>query len=183
MSNRLRFLYLSYLSKPVFNRLIYRAIARQRIFKIVEMGVGRCQRAAYMIEAAGFHAPAGQVHYTGIDLFEARSATDGPGVTLKTAHRLLTATGAKIRLLPGDPFSALARAANTLTGTDLMVISADQDARCLARAWFYVPRMLHPGSLVYLEERRSGSLEPSLRLVSLEEINQLAAPPRTREAA
>lgn len=183
MSNRLRFLYLSYLSKPVSDRLIYRTMSRQRVLKIVEMGVGRCQRAAHMIEAAGFNAPTAEIQYTGIDLFEARSVADGPGITLKTAHRLLKPTGAKIRLLPGDPFSALSRAANSLGNTDLVVISADQDPHSLARAWFYMPRMLHPGSLVYREERRSGIQAPTLRQVSLAEINQLAAAPRVRQAA
>ena len=182
MSSRLRFIYLSYLSKPVSDRLIYRVIPRRKVLKIVEAGVGRGVRAGRMIEAAGFTAPAGQVQYTGIDLFEARSASDGPGLTLKTAHRLLKATGARIRLLPGDPFSALARAANTLMGTDLVVISADQDARSLARAWFYLPRMLHPRSLVYCEERLPGSQDAVLRLVPLAEIADLAAA-RGREAA
>ena len=182
MSNRLRFFYLSYLSKPVSDRLIYRAIPRRKVLKIVEVGVGRGVRAERMIEAAGFSSPAGQVQYTGIDVFEARSASDGPGLTLKTAHRLLKATGARIRLLPGDPFSALARAANTLMGTDLVVISADQDAHSLARAWFYLPRMLHPRSLVYWEERLPGSHEAVLRLVPLAEIAGLAAA-RSREAA
>lgn len=183
MSNRLRFLYLSYLSKPISDRLIYRAMSRQRTLKIVEMGVGRCQRAAYMIEVAGFNVPVAEIQYTGIDLFEARSAADGPGVTLRTAHRLLKSTGARVRLLPGDPFSTLARAANSLAGTDLVVISADQDPHSLARAWFYLPRMLHPSSLVFREEKRSGSQGPTLRQVSLAEINRLAVAPRLRKAA
>ena len=58
----------------------------------------------------------------------------------------------KIQVIPGDPLSALARSANGLQSTDLLVIAADQDTQSLANAWFYVPRMLHDKSLVLLED-------------------------------
>ena len=46
----------------------------------------------------------------------------------------------------------LARTANGLGTIDLLVIGADQDADSLARAWFYVPRLLDDNSHVLLEE-------------------------------
>ena len=136
-----------------------------------------------MIEAASLHVPQGRIHYTGIDLFEARSSMDGPGVTLKMAHRLLKATGARTQLLPGDPLTALSREANCLTGTDLVIISARQDRSSLARAWFYVPRMLHPGSQVYVEEVGRGGRPPVLRRLAPDEIARLATPAPRRQAA
>jgi len=149
--------------------------------RIVELGVGNGLRATRMIEAASLWVPVDQVQYTGVDLFEARADSHERGLTIKQAHRLLQATGARVRLLPGDCLSALARAANTLSNSDLVVISADQDADRLARAWFYLPRMLHAGSLVFLEEAVEGGVT-AFRLVARQEIDRLADP-RNRWAA
>jgi len=135
-----------------------------------------------MIEvAARSSRSAGDVHYTGIDPFEARSTADGPGLSLKMAHRLMNGTGARIRLVPGDPLSALARTANSLGSTDLVVISHRQDPQSLAGAWFYLPRLLYPGSVVFAEQRVPGG-GLALQVVSLGEIERLAAA-ATRRAA
>lgn len=88
--------------------------------------------------------------YTGIDLFESSPAN--ARLSLKSAHCLLQAIGGRIRLVPGDPFSALSRAANSIGACDLIVISADQRGESLDRAWFYVPRLLHAATGVYLGE-------------------------------
>ena len=182
-TNQLGFLYLAYLSKPSIDRLVYRVIRQRRVRTIVELGVGIGQRARRMIEVAAIHAPPWEVRYAGIDLFEARSASDGPGMTLKTAHRLLTATGARIRLLPGDPYTALSRAANSLVGTDLVVVSSRLDPDSLARAWFYVPRMLGERSQVLIEEQGEPGGPLVLRAISREEIAERAAAALRRRAA
>jgi len=174
-TNRLRFFYLAHLSKPASDRPIYRLVNRRRIRKIVELGVGLGRRAVRLIEAAAIHGPVGDVHYTGIDLFETRTAADGPGMPLKAAHRLLKATGARIQLLPGDPYSALSRAANGLGGTELVVISAGYDPESLARAWFYLPRMLRDGSRVLVEQAQGPEGLVAVRTVREERIAELAA--------
>ncbi len=145
-----RMLYLTAVSKPDHERAIYRCIRRLKANTVVEFGVGTGVRSRrLMTMLLRYHEPQ-DVQYVGIDLFEARpSAT--PGMTLKQAHRLLSETGGSVRLVPGDPFSALSRTANSLTGTDLIVIGADQDRESLQAAWFYLPRMLHDQSLVMLE--------------------------------
>ena len=149
----------------------------------MELGIGTARRAIRMIELAALgSSAASEVHYTGIDLFEARTAADGPGLSLKTAHRLMQATGARIQLVPGDPLSALARAANGLGPTDLVVISYCQDPEPLAHAWFYLPRLLHPGSVVYAERPlAAGGL--AVQVVPAREIEQLAAGAASRRAA
>ena len=114
---------------------------------IVEIGVGLGGRTERLLEIAGWRAESLPLTYTGIDLFESRR--DGEPLTLKQAHRELRRSGARTRLIPGDPLTALSRAANALTGTDLLLIAADQDPDALAQAWRYVPRMLHAGSLVF----------------------------------
>jgi hypothetical protein len=47
--------------------------------------------------------------------------------------------------------------ANSLTGTDLLIVSADQQGESLDRAWFYVPRMLHDASVVLVEDADGGA--------------------------
>ena len=165
--------YFYYLSQPALYRPLYKTIYRGKSQKIMELGIGTGQRALRMIEVAALSRPAAEIQYTGIDLFEARSAGDGPGLSLKSAHCLIKATGARIRLVPGDPLSALARVANTLGPTDLIVISHRQDPESLAGAWFYLPRLLHPGSVVFTEqEDPSGELV--LRVITPVEIEELA---------
>lgn len=179
----LRFLYLSHFSKPASDRAVYRVIRNESVQRIVELGIGTGQRAVRMIELAALQSSPGQIRYTGIDRFEARAPSDGPGLSVKTAHRLLSRTGARVQLLPGDPFSALARAANNLAGSELVIISAGHDPRSLARAWFYVPRMLATGSCVLIEEPSEPAGEVSLRRVTPDEIDRLAHAATVRRAA
>ena len=181
-TSRIRTLYLSYLSKPSGDRLIYRTIARQRVQSILEIGVGVGQRASRMIEMAGRFHPTGEIRYVGIDPFESRTAMDGPGVTLKMAHRLLHATGAQVQLIPGEPFAALSQTANSLGQIDLMVVSSRVDPRQLAQAWFYVPRLLHERSAVLLEKLLPGG-DTSVRLATGDEIETLSAAATSRRAA
>jgi hypothetical protein len=149
---RLWFFCFSRFSKPASERPIYRAIRKRKFRNIVELGFGTGQRALRMIRVAGLSVPPDEVHYTGIDLFESRAALDGPGMSLRMAHSLVRSTRARVRLLPGDPFGALSRAANNLRGTDLVVVSAGNDPASLAAAWFYFPRMLHDRSLVFVHD-------------------------------
>ena len=144
-------------SKPKSHRRIYRAIRRHSVRKIVEVGMGSGDRAERMIFIAGRRG--NLISYTGIDEFEGRAGNvqgdDSPGdapLSLKQAYQRLRPTGAKVQLVPGPPLAALERMANALTGTDLLVLSQGLDARSLQSAWFYVPRMLHRGTVVYLEE-------------------------------
>ncbi|HUT12017.1 MAG TPA: hypothetical protein VMY42_16065 [Thermoguttaceae bacterium] len=138
------------------------------------MGIGIGQRAARMIEAAARFFPHCEIRYIGIDPFEARSAVDGPGVTLKMAHRLLSRTGARIRLIPGDPSTALDGSANTLGQVDLIVISSRLDPAHLAKGWLYVPRLLHEESRVFLERTRPGG-RTFLEAIAPSEIQALAS--------
>ncbi|MHC4177622.1 MAG: hypothetical protein ACYSWU_08950 [Planctomycetota bacterium] len=181
-TSRLRALYLSYLSTPTGDRLIYREICRRKVRKILELGVGSGQRAVRMIQLAGLFRPLGEIEFSGMDLFESRSAADGPGMSLKMAHRLLGRTGAHIQLIPGDPYIGLARSANSLGQLDLVVVSARLDPVSLARAWFYVPRLLHDRTLVFQERLLPGG-NTSVRLLSTDEVRSLASASVVRRAA
>jgi hypothetical protein len=179
----LRFAYYAWLSKPAGERVLYRAINRRRLRRIVEIGLDSGLRAERMIWAAQRRGR-DSVRYTGIDLFETRSSGAAP-LGLKATYHRLRSTGARVQLAPGDPFTALARIANSLTGTDLLVISlsGDVDAEALERSWFYIPRMLHAGSQVFAEEesekgtvfRRLAQLEIERLTVKLQRGHRRAA--------
>ena len=181
-TSHLRAFYLSYLSRPTRDRAIYREICRRRVQRILELGIGNGQRAMRMITLAGlFHRPR-DVQYSGLDLFESRSAADGPGMSLKMAHRLLGQTGARIQLIPGDPYAGLAEWANRLGQIDLVIVSARLDPLSLDRAWFYVPRLLHDRTLLFQEQLLPGGGD-SLRMVGPDEVRALATASVVRRAA
>lgn len=183
MVQHLRYAQLAWFSKPKGNRLAYRSIRRLRAGRILELGMGLGERAVRMIRLAAADHPQRRIEYSAIDLFEMRTSEDGAGLSLKLAHRKLAETSAKVRLIPGDPYSALARMANSLGPQDLVIISADQPGEALARAWFYVPRVLAPAAIVLIEgaSARPGELE--LRLMPRAEIEQLARAATPRRAA
>lgn len=174
--------YLLHLSKPLHNRSVYQAVARHGVKSILELGIGTAQRAMRMIEVAARKTPVGQIRYTGVDLFESRSPSDRPGMPLKGVHRILQATGAQVRLVPGDLLSALARTANCLGPMDLVIVSHETDPALLAPAWFYIPRVLHTGSQVLIEHRDAvGGVR--IQKLSCEEVAALADAAARRRAA
>jgi len=170
----LQVLYYCHLASPSSDRVLYRAIRRSQARNILELGVGTGRRAVRLIRMAQCHHAAEQVRYVGLDPFEARTAHDGPGTTLKLAYRTLRATGASVRLLPGEPLAALAQAANSIGEVDLAVFSSPLDPTRLAETWFYVPRLLHPQSEVYVETPLPGERR-QVRRVEPAEIAALAA--------
>ena len=165
--------WLLYFSQPAVDRAIYQAIRGKTIHSVVELGIGggvRLQRLAEMLGANAANLP---LRYTGIDLFEARPAS-APGLSLKQAFQELRPPQVQVKLVPGDPYSALLRTANSLAGTDLVIISADQDQDALERAWQYLPRMLHPKSLVFREEGEAGQSKTRFRALSAADVGRLA---------
>lgn len=132
------------------------------------------RRSLRLIEVAQMFAGEDRIRYVGIDLFEARPAIS-PGMTLKRAHRLFRATGADSRLIPGDPLTALARTANSLGNTDFIVIAADQDGSSVAQSMFYLPRMIHADTQVFIEEVIPEVRETRFRRLLPVEISTMAA--------
>lgn len=180
--SRIRLAYSCYLSKPQSDRPVYRAIQRSRARKIVELGVATGRRALRMIEVAKLASPGQEVHYVGLDPFEGRSEADGPGLTLKAAHQLLRRDGVRVQLIPGNVAESLVRVANSLGKVDLLIVPAMLDSAEFARAWFFVPRMLHEQSLVFIEQ----TLENGQTLLETKprcEIDVLASINVRRQAA
>ena len=97
----LKYCQLRFLSKPVCDRAIYRAIRKFRVRSIVEIGLENGLRAANMIRVAQKFAGNRTVRYTGIDLFEERST--GSLLSLINVHKELNKLKAKTQLVPGEP--------------------------------------------------------------------------------
>jgi hypothetical protein len=170
----LRRLYLLYLSQPAAERVLLQAIRRKPVRSIVELGIGFGGRTQRLLEIASWHKESLPLRYTGIDLFEARPSGHG-GPSLKQAYGQLRLSGVNMQLVPGEPSAALRRVANSLTGTDLLLIAANQDRESLDRAWTWMPRMLTPQSLIFLEEPAGNADQMCWRPMKLLEIQQLAA--------
>jgi hypothetical protein len=179
---QLRSVYLRYFSKPAADRPLYRAIGRHRIKKMVELGIGDASRAVRMIEMARHVSAASEICYVGMDPFEDRPATSGAGLHLKEAHQLLRATGVRFQLVPGNPFEQLMRMANALGKVDLLIVPAELDSPSQALVWFFVPRMLHEKTLVFVDDVSSDG-QRLLRLKPRAEIDRLASAGRTHRAA
>jgi hypothetical protein len=171
--------YLAYLSYPAADRPVYPTLEGGKVRTILEIGIGGAIRTHRMFEVALRHRPAAELAYYGIDLFEDRPARDG--LPLKKAYCDLRATGIRCRLIPGDPYSALARTANEIRNVDLAIVSADQDAESLAKAWKYFARVMSPTGVV-LAERVTGGVS-ELRPIGLGEIARLAQAGKPATAA
>ena len=132
--SQLRLTYISYFSKPQSNHPVYQAIRRHRMRKIVELGVGNGRRALRMIEVAKLASPRQDICYVGMDLFEGRTESDGPGLSLKAAYQFLRGVGARVQLVPGNPAESLAHAANSLGKVDLLIVPAELDSPSFGRS-------------------------------------------------
>jgi DNA-binding NarL/FixJ family response regulator len=149
---RCKYWYSCNFAKPAANRLLFKKLKGAAVQSIVEIGVGQGERIASISTVAALLRPNTRIRYTGIDLFEGRPQ-GAAGLELREAHRRFSGLGLKVQLAPGDALSALARLANSLTDTDWVFISADQDPQIIAKAMRYLPRMLGPESIVFMEER------------------------------
>jgi hypothetical protein len=169
--------------------------------RILELGIGDASRAQALIRTAAIDGGSAAVTYAAVDLFEARPAPSVLGRTssdvpsrydpstdaheplpLKEAYCRLKSTGAQIRLLPGDPYSALARGANDLGQLDIILVGPDVDAESLSAAWFYVPRLLHEETQFWTA-RRDDEGEVRYELAALADVDALAREATARRRA
>lgn len=177
----LKYVYLARVSQPRSERPLYRLVKALKVRRIVEVGIGRLDRAAMLIGVAQRYARGQEVSYTGLDWFDARPKQQ-PALSLKEAHCHLQTTGAAVRLVPGPPARSLATVANAHRGTGLLIISAAVADSELEPAWFYVPRMLTAQSAVLREElAEDGS--PSFTRLTLDRIAQWVRETGGRRAA
>lgn len=170
-------------SKPTPERQLVRLVKKESIRRIVEVGVDSLDDTLGVLQACVKQARGDTVSYTALDLFDERPQSAGP-LPLVSGYRQLVATGTKVRLVPGVPIGSLIREANSLADTDLLLLSQAIDDNALSSAWFYLPRMCHPGTHVFrLTQGESSDSPAEWRPISLEEIAQRAGGTPARMAA
>lgn len=166
---------LVYFSKPKSQRPLYRAARKNQTASILELGISDQTRSLRLISlAVRLQGDASRVSYTAIDPFDSRSSDREP-LSLKQTHQRLAGCGVRIQLVPGDPCEGLARTANTLLGTDLIIINRHCDLDPCSRVWFYFPRMLHTGTSVFREQAQLEEGQGEIyHLIPRAEIDRLA---------
>lgn len=147
--SNLKYMHLTMLSKPACDRKLYKAIKKNQVASIVEIGLGDLSRTENLIRVAKKFNDGQPIRYTGVDLFEAADV-ESP-TRLKDAHQRLKQHDVKLQLVPGGAASALARIANSHMRTDLIVVSGDYVDQSIDNCWFYFPRMLHATSLFFMQ--------------------------------
>ncbi|HZL87543.1 MAG TPA: hypothetical protein VFB96_04130 [Pirellulaceae bacterium] len=161
--------WLLYFSKPASDRSLYRALSGKPIRTVVEIGLPDLARTRRLWDALAWRKDSLPLRYTGIDLFESRPK-DQAALPLKQAFAELRRDQVQVKLVPGDAQTALYRTANSLTGTDLLLISRNLDGNALARAWTWMPRMLHAGTIIFQEvtDSQGGRMWQRLSIVDIQ---------------
>ncbi|MEM9413473.1 MAG: hypothetical protein AAGA30_20365 [Planctomycetota bacterium] len=161
--SNLNYFYLVAFSNPKCNRAIYKTIAKNKATSILEIGLGDATRAEKIVRIAKRYSGSGAVRYTGVDGFESQPHQK---ITLKECHQKLQDPDVKLQLVPGEIYSSLNRIANSHMRTDIVIISAGYDPQALVDSWFYMPRMLHATSKVFVQphDDEMGSFEVLSRL-------------------
>lgn len=178
----LKFFQMTWLSKPVPDRLIYKLIKQRQVKSIVEIGLGDGSRCGKMIAVAKKFNPDSRIKYTGVDLFDARDESTSP-LKLIEMHRQLNAVDAKTQLVPGDLGSALPRIANGHVRTDMVIISAGFDDDEFESTQMFLPRMLHPSSVVLIQDYEDEEFYVHSRLEIEKMVTQSASPASTARKA
>lgn len=176
-----KYLYLAHFAKPKCDRSVFRSFKRNTITNIVEIGLRDVSFTTSIIETALKHCPDNKISYSGIDLFEARPP-EQEAFSLKDMHKRLSDKRLKVRLIPGDPMVGLSRFANTLTGTNMLIVSADVDCVAMDNAWFYVPRMLDDSAVIYVYDRDGENLRTAA-LSKTDAIERAESASNARRAA
>ena len=183
MMQRLKSLYWIYFSKPRSSRVLYRTARNLRATRIVELGISDPARSLQLIKLAVGACPPGQhVCYTALDLFDARSQ-ERSMLTIKQAHRYFGHSGAKVQLVPGPLTEGLARTANTLLGTDLVIFAEEAAPKSDARLWYYIPRLLHASSCLLQTHQVGEAAECGFVEITRDQVEQRAASGSSRRVA
>jgi hypothetical protein len=177
----LKYAFLAHFSQPRTQRQLFRLIKAHRPLRLVEVGIYNVERTTAMIAVAQRFAKGESVSYTGLDWFDSRP-DDLPRLTLKQAHRELQATGASVRLVPGEPARSVASIANAHRQTGLLLLSSPVTEASLAPAWFYFPRMVDATSIV-LRERIDVASRPTFERLKQSLLVKQAATLGERKAA
>ena len=142
--------YWRYLSKPAGERALFLHVLENPVSSILELGLGDGERFARVIPLCSKPEGVSQIRYAAVDPFESAPAGT-PHLPLKTAHRKLAELGVKANLIPGDTIAAIARVANMVLPSDLVIVdgrwSSDDEISQAIHQW--LPRLCHNQSTIF----------------------------------
>lgn len=158
MMNWFQRFFLTNLSSPASDRPLWKHLLATPVTSILQLGMGSGQQTIKVLELVTAQKPDAQIRFAGVDLFES-SSQPSQHLKLKDAHRLCAEVGVKAYLVPGDFRLALPRIAVTIQPSDLVIVNqpfhSDAADYELLNAW--LPRLVHPSSVVFAKNGKSGS--------------------------
>lgn len=150
--------YWRYLSKPASERSLFLHVLENPVSSILEIGLGDGERFARVIPLCSKPEGVSQIRYAGVDAFESAPAGT-PHLPLKTAHRKLAELGVKANLIPGDTIAAIARVANLVLPSDLVIVdghwNTGDDVSQAIQQW--LPRLCHDQSTIFARNNQTDS--------------------------
>lgn len=142
--------YWRYLSKPASERSLFLHVLETPVSSILELGLGNGDRFTRVIPLCTKPQGVNQIRYAGVDQFESAPA-GAPHLPLKTAHRKLAELGVKANLIPGDTLAGIARVANIVLPSDLVIVdgrwNSGDDISQAIHQW--LPRLCHDQSTIF----------------------------------
>lgn len=178
----LRQIYLTRFSNPAANRDLYREFYRRKPTSLFVLGVDSSTLVQELADLMHEWHPTERLRLALLDPFDARPAS-APKLTVRDTNARFADFPVRLTLHPGDPTFTLPRVANQLGMADVIVLSPSIDPEAFAPSWYFLPRLMHPASV--LLEGCGGSTGPAYRTVTVEEVSRRAdrTATRTRRAA
>ena len=183
--------YLTHFSKPVSYRAIYRYIQSEHPRKVLETGIQRAERTLTMLQMLlKYCGEKSDVHYCGIDPFESRTPVDGPGLSLRKAHRLISQFEIKSRLIPATPADAIKQLhLNRLIEKVDLAIFATPDKAWLPASMTSLGELIHESAGIFfgMPTTENGGMYEFVK-IDFSELEYIAThdswlPGRTQRAA
>ena len=171
--------YLTRFSKPAGHRRLLRHIQSDHPRKILEVGIQHGDRTVSILNMVlHFCGDKSDVHYCAIDPFEARTAEDGHGLSLRKAHRLISSFEIKSRLIPLSPEIAVKQLYldRLIEKVDLAVISTP-NLDWLKNSCTALTEIIHESAGIFIGIPASAPSQVEFEKVGLSELVSLANHP------
>ncbi|HBT78451.1 MAG TPA: hypothetical protein DEB39_16340 [Planctomycetaceae bacterium] len=119
-------LYLTHFSTPKEERLLYRFVKKTKPRIILECGIQRGVRMMNLLRLVGTYGKTESEEgplYVCTDPFEGRTEEDGPGLSLRKTHKLLSQTGVRHRCIPASVEMGITQISRSIKDIDLAILA------------------------------------------------------------
>ncbi|MGL4944412.1 MAG: hypothetical protein ACRC46_14615 [Thermoguttaceae bacterium] len=181
----LRRLYWNYFSQPASDRPLYRSVLERVPRVILVVGLKRGERTAALLRLAvqstkNNTADEAALRLICADPFEGRTEDDGPGLSLRKAHKVLSMTGANVRCVPGPPEIGIAQVSRSERNIDLVLLSTPH-YNWLATSGELLLAALTDDAIIFVEQ--DGKIVEKTREMFAGELAAMKKHSRTSKAA